>query len=415
MKNKIAYLSTLILAVVMLVGMNSCKDDDPTALTLQTLVAGDIDMNGAVAPSTVPVNPTIVATFSTDVDAATANNSSITMMRDYDNTAIPLTITVAANKVTIVPTEALANGALFKLSFGATIKSKDGESLTALERSFTTIGTFAPSGQIAYWNFEDNADDQIGSFDASAVLAVSYTSSHSTAAGKAATFNGITSIIEIPNGDQLMNPDFTLSFWVKAVSQDKGHFVMGLGAFYGFQFEIAGDFTNCKLASAYSYQGGGDTAIFSDNWWNGDGKNKDNGGWQGWTLNKDMTGSGGIPSLLKDTWAHVVCTYNSSTKVGTIYMNGEAVKAQDFNLWPATDKWVKATGMMYGGKEPDVVNELAFGFIQSRAGTMWDNEPWGGYAIQGANHFKGQLDDVRIFNKAITAAEVDLMYKSEKL
>ena len=414
MKNKIAYLSTLILAVVLLVGMNSCKKD-PTALTLQTLVAGDIDMNGAVAPSTVPVNPTIVATFSTDVDAATANNNSITMMRDYDDTAIPLTVTVAGNQITIVPTEALANGALFKMNFAATIKSTDGESLTALDRSFTTIGTFAPSGQIAYWNFEDNADDQIGSFDASSVLAVSYTASHSTAAGKAATFNGITSIIEIPNGDQLMNPDFTLSFWVKAVTQDKGHFVMGLGAFYGFQFEIAGDFTNCKLAAGYSYQGGGDTAIFSDNWWNGDGKNKDNGGWQGWTLNKDMTGSGGIPSLLKDTWAHVVCTYNSTTRVGTMYMNGEAVKAQDFNLWPAADKWVKATGMMYGGKEPDVVNELAFGFIQSRAGTMWDAEPWGGYAIQGANHFKGQLDDVRIFNKAITAAEVDLMYKSEKL
>jgi hypothetical protein len=49
MKNKFAYLSTLVLAVVLLAGLNSCKKD-PTALTLQTLVAGDIDMNGAVAP-----------------------------------------------------------------------------------------------------------------------------------------------------------------------------------------------------------------------------------------------------------------------------------------------------------------------------------------------------------------------------
>ena len=144
------------------------------------------------------------------------------------------------------------------------------------------------------------------------------------------TFNGTTSIIEIPNGDQLMNPDFTLSFWVKAVTQDKGHFVIGLGAFYGFQFEIAGDFTNCKLAAAYSYQGGGDTAIFTDNWWNGDGKNKDNGGWQGWTLNKDMTGSGGIPSLLKDTWAHVVCTYNSATRVGNHVYERRSCKSSGF-------------------------------------------------------------------------------------
>ena len=90
------------------------------------------------------------------------------------------------------------------------------------------------------------------------------------------------------------------------------------------------------------------------------------------------------------------------------------MKAQDFNLWPITDKQIKCTGMKYGGHTPDVVNELAFGFIQSRAGTMWDTEPWGGYALPGANHFKGQLDDIRIFNKAVSAAEVQLMYDSEK-
>ena len=414
MKNKISLFGIMILAVVLLAGMNSCKKD-PVALTLSTLVAGTIDLNGAVAPTTVPVNPTIVATFSTDVDAATANNTSITMLRDYDNAAIPLTVTVAGNAVTIVPGEALANGALFKLSFAATIKSTDGEVLTALNRTFTTTGTFAPSGQIAWWPFEGDAKDKVGTYNASAEVGITYTASHSTAAGQAATFNGTTSIIEIPNGDKLMNPNFTMSFWVKAVTQDKGHFVIGLGAFYGMQFEIAGDFTNCKLAAAYSYTGGGDTAIFTDNWWNGDGKNKDNGGWQGWTVNKDMTTTGGIPSLLKDKWAHVVCTYNATTKVGTIYMNGEKMKAQDFNLWPATDKWVKASGMKYGGKMPDVKNELAFGFIQSRAGTMWAGEGWGGYTFPGANHFKGQLDDIRIFNKALTDAEVDLMYKSEKL
>ncbi len=414
MKTKIAYLSTLMLAFVLLFGMNSCKKEN-TALTLQTMVAGDIDLNGAVAPNTVPVNPTIVATFSTDVDAATANNTSITMLRNYDNTNIPLTITVAGNKVTIVPTEMLASGALFKMNFATTIKSTDGEALPALDRTFTTIGTFAPSGQVAHWNFEGNANDQIGTYDASATVGITYTDSRNAAAGKAATFNGTTSIIEIPNGDKLESPDFTMSFWVKAATQDKGHFVIGLGAFYGFQFEIAGDFTNCKLAGAYTYEGGGDTTIYTDNWWNGDGQTKDNGGWQGWTVNKDMTGSGGIASILKDKWAHVVCTYNSTTRVGSIYMNGEIMKAQDFNLWPATDKWVKATGMKYGGKAPDVVNELAFGFIQSRAGTLWDGESWGGYDFPGANHFKGQLDDIRFFNKAITSSEVDLMYKSEKL
>jgi hypothetical protein len=45
---------------------------------------------------------------------------------------------------------------------------------------------------------------------------------------------------------------------------------------------------------------------------------------------------------------------------------------------------------------------------------MWDSEPWGGYDFPDANHFKGQLDDIKIFHKVVTATEVSLMYESEK-
>jgi hypothetical protein len=45
---------------------------------------------------------------------------------------------------------------------------------------------------------------------------------------------------------------------------------------------------------------------------------------------------------------------------------------------------------------------------------MWDNEPWGGYDFPGANHFKGQLDDVRIYHKVLSPVEIQLMYDSEK-
>jgi hypothetical protein len=90
----------------------------------------------------------------------------------------------------------------------------------------------------------------------------------------------------------------------------------------------------------------------------------------------------------------------------------------DFNLWTndagaKTDK-AFVTGLKYNGTAPDVVNELAFGFVQSRAGTMWDNEPWGGYGITTSNHFKGSLDDVIIYHRPLTAAEVGLMYNSGK-
>ncbi len=424
MKKKIIALSALLIAAVMIIGMVSCnKEDETPVFNISTLVSGSIDLNGATPPSDVSPTPNIVATFNIDVDPATVTSSTVTLTRGYDNAVMALTLTVSGKTITIVPNDNLGNGAGYTLSFLAGILATDGQALTPFNRSFATEGTFVPAGQVAYWNFEGNANDQVGSFNPSAngIVNLTYAASYKTDAGQCAVFDGTSTIVEIPNGDQLDNTDnFTLAFWVKTNSvghvnengDPKGHFVMGLGAFYGFQFEIAGDYTWCKLAA--SYECGDGTTASEDLWFNGDGKTYANGGWQGWTFCKDLTGSGGVEGIIKDKWTHVVCVYDAATKVGTMYLNGEKMKAQDFNLWPDGDKKQTIVGLKYGGSEPDVVNELAFGFIQSRAGTMWDTEPWGGYDIPTSNHFGGWLDDVRIFHKALTETEVGLMYNSEK-
>lgn len=408
-------LIAFMLALVMTMGVVSCSDDDDDGgqdgITLSTLKAGDIDMNGATAPNNVPSDPVIVATFSSDVDAATATASNVTITRDYDDANIPLTVVASGKTITITPSENLASGALHTLTINTGVKSTGGTSISKVERTFTTEGFFAPAGMVAYWNFEDNADDQVGEFNPSATVDVTYVAGRKAQAGKAASFNGTTSIIEIPNGDQLMSDNFTLSFWVNA-APDKNHFVMGLAAFHGFQYEIGGD--AAKLAATYKYQSTGDSTFSHDIWWNGDGKNKDNGGWQGTTVNKDVSAAGGVRAIFNDKWAHVVVIVNGADKKASMYINGELVLAHDFTLWPANAREKRMTGLKYNGKEPDVYNDLAFGFVQSRRGTLWDEEPWGGYDIPASNHFDGMLDDVRIFNKAVSEAEVTLMYNSEK-
>lgn len=406
-------------------GLVSCSDDDdsPSKLTLKTLTADGIDLNGSTSPNNIPANATIVATFSTDVDEATVD--AITLTRDYDDVVVDTDITVDGKTVTIDPTGPFSTGSLFILNFGAALESDEGEALgAAVERNFTTDGTFAPAGVIAHWTFEDNANDIVGTFDPDAadVIGITYTASRKTAAGKAATFDGDVSIIEIPNGDDLMtNSSWTLSFWVKTNStghvdaggNPAGHFVMGLGAFYGFQFEIPGNYSNCKLAMAYAHNNPAGTPplTFSEDLWN---DATGNLGWQGWVFSKDYTAGGGFAPVIKDVWAHVVCTYNATTRQGIMYINGERSKEQDFDLWPDGANPRFATGPSYRGVAPEVVNELAFGFVQSRAGTLWDAEPWGGYGVTTSNHFKGQLDDIRIFNTSVTANEVTLMYNSEK-
>jgi len=422
MKKTISVLTSLLLIAVLLIGVTNCKKDDNPTFKLSTLVSGAIDLNAVTPPNNVSATPTIEATFNVDVDAATATNAYITLVRNYDNASINLTITVAGKKITIVPDENLGNGALYKLSFLAGIKATDGQILPAFNRSFTTEGQFVPSGVVAYWNFNDTPNEQINGTAPIGIVNLTYAdSSYSTAAGKAGSFDGTSTIVEFANGSTYEDtPNFTLSFWVKTNSaghvdengNPKGYFVMGLGAFHGFEFEIEKDYSWCKLGATYNV---GDTnSFFRDLKFLGDGIYNINTGYMGFTFCKDLTGSGGVAALLKDTWAHVVCVYDGPTKIGTMYINGEKMFSQDFNLYIDDLVIPNATGLYYGGTAPEVLDELAFGFIQSRGGTLWDTEPWGGYDFPTSNHFGGLLDDVRIFHKALTPTEIDLMYQSEK-
>lgn len=407
-----------LLAAVSCVFVSCSNDDNPPELKLTALTAGSTDLNGATSPTDVPEDATFAATFSTDLDPATVTTDNVKLMRDYDDAELDIALDASGKTITITPAEDLGSGTLYILNFGTGLESKDGKALTpAVQRNFTTEGSFTPAGVIAHWTFEDNADDVVGTYDPAAadVVDITYVDGRKAAAGKAANFNGSTSIIEVPNGPSLVNTDdFTLSFWVKTNSTDKtsGHFVLGVGASKGFQFEIPGDYTSCKLAAQYDL-GGGQTAS-EDLWFNGSGEDKDHGGWQGWDFVKDLTGSGGVEALLKDKWANIVCVYNSDTKQGTMYINGEKMKSQDFNLWPDGDPKQDVVGLKWAGTSPEVGDKLAFGFIYDRSSTLYENETWGNYENADANHFKGLLDDVRIFHSALTAQEVQLMYNSEK-
>jgi hypothetical protein len=424
MRKQMLILSSLLLAMILVVGISSCKkkDNSVTTFSLSSLKAGAIDLNGATPPANVPNNPTITAIFTVAVNPATATSSTISLLEGYDTVNIAITITVTGGTITIVPTNGtLASGAMYTLKFASGIMSTDGQGIAALSRSFSTVGGFVPGGVVAYWDFENNAvNDEITGVYNSTYSNIAFLPSYSTAAGQAGSFDGKTSIVEIPNGDQLdATHDFSIAFWVKAASAGhvdslgnaKGQFVIGLSAFYGFEFEMAGDYSSCKLSATYNV---GDTNTVSEDLWFPGTPLVPGTSWVGWTYSRDLTNSGGVASLIKDVWANVVCTYNSATKIGTMYINGQEEKAQDFNLWPTGSKDLAVTGLKYNGVEPQEYPILAFGFIKSRNSTLWNDQTWGNYSDVNANHFGGLLDDVRIWHKPLSPVEVSLMYNSEK-
>jgi hypothetical protein len=407
-------LSALLATGLMVTVFMGCDEDEPPALTLVSLEADGIDLNAATSAVGVPVGATITAEFNVAVDAASAS-SAISLVRDFDDAAFPAAVTVSGNTVTINPNDDFSTGTLFILTFGSGLKSTEDKALsTPIERNFTSEGTFAVPGAFAYWTFENDAVDIIGGRapKADGTVDVTYVDGRKADAGKAASFNGTTSIIEYANGDQLMNNgSWTMSIWVKPNSSlEKGQFVVGLGAFYGFQFEIFGNYNGFKLAASYAHTNPAGAGGYNEDLW-ADGEG--NLGWQGWVFSKDFRPAG-MNTVIKDQWAHYVFVYNATSRQGIIYLNGERIKEQDFDLWPDDSNPRFTTGLKYRGAAPDVVNELALGFIQSRAGTMWDAEPWGGYDLPGANHFHGLMDDLIIYHKALTEAEITAMYNSGK-
>jgi hypothetical protein len=415
-KSLLSMLALLLLIAVLPIVIVSCGDDDdaPADLTLSSLTASGIDLNGATSPNNIPLDADIIATFSTEFDASTVTDANVKLTRDYDDAVMDVDVTASGKTITVSPVEPLGAGTLYILRFEPGLKSSGGKTLAAaIERNFTTAGTFAPAGVMAHYTFEESPEDVVDGFDpeASDVVDITYIDSRNAAAGKAASFNGTTSLIEIPNADDfLANDDFTISFWVKANTEKNSQFVLGLAAWYGFQFEIAGDWTWVKLALRYD-QGDGTTDA-EDSWFPGNGQTKDNGGWQGWTFQKDVSASGGVgDTYFKDKWAHVVVTYNSATKVNTMYINGEKVKEHDFNLWPDDSKKKNVTGVAFAGNADG--NKLALGFIQGRDNPIV-TDGWADYAVPENNHFKGELDDLRIFSVPVTDTEVSLMYNSEK-
>ncbi|MDI9356785.1 MAG: Ig-like domain-containing protein [Chitinophagaceae bacterium] len=427
-----------ILVVVITTGItlyiSSCKKEVVIDPALNTITIGSFDLNGVTAASTVPVNGTVTATFNKDIDVSSVNSTNITVI-DYGDKPISTSLSVSGSTLSIVFAN-LFTGAGYTIGI-TNLKTTDGGTFPTITRKFATTGTFAPSGVVAFWDFE-GADisaaskDKVGSYnvDPASVVDVTLAASKNDILGKAASFNGSTSYADIPNADQLMNTkDFTISFWVKGDGTNThGNFVLGIAGWYGFQFEIAGDWTWVKLATQYAY--GATAKVTSgseDNWWIGSGSTKDvagynpdgtkqtDKGWQGWTFNKDVNSNnqGGVTKLFKNTWAHVVCTYESSTKLATMYVNGEKVKQHDFNLWPAGDDKLTVTGLKYAGGTTDAAKRLALGFIQAK-NDRFITDSWADASVTTNNHFKGLLDNIRIFTVVVTADQAKLMYDSEK-
>jgi hypothetical protein len=427
-----------ILFIASVAFIAACGDDDdgdpkagPLNLTSVSAVGTNPNTGDPVTKtlgaggntSGVPIDGVFTVTFSKDVDESTVNSTNFAITSGA--TAVPATVTAAGPVVTITPNADFTAEADYTLTLTSAIKGDDGGIFTQTTRTFTTAGGPLEDGLVAHFKFEDNGDDLTGDFNADNVIGVTYVAGRSTEAGKAASFNGTTSIIEIPNGEDLaVTENLTVSFWVKVNPDNKkadgttqkGYFIMGFNGFRAFQIEMPGSRADTKMAATYSFDD--NVKRGQDLWLDATG----NTGFVGWTYSQDLSGEGGLPAYVDDKWAHFVYVYNNETKVGSIYLNGVLRKEQDFNAYPAGHAFKdhNATGLGFnttsdgtstGTAVAGLGTHFALGFYCSSETTAFD---FATYSNVDHNHFKGLMDDVKIYHIAKTAAEVETQYNDEK-
>lgn len=417
----------------------SCSSDDDngggaTALNVSSIIAKgsdlssgepkQVDLNASTSGSDVPLDAEIEIAFSKSVDASTATTGNINLTTGSD--VVDADISASGNTVILTPKEELKRGTDYTLNISNSVTAEDGGKINALTRTFKTAGRseFDPpraENLVAYWSFDGHAMDAVGDYDADTEIEIEYQTDRFGAMNSAAYFDGDVSIIEVENAGSLLTEteSLTVSFWVKTDSEGHvndtgdptGMFVFGLGAANGIQYEIFGSYDGSKFAT--SYVNADEQNLIEDMWFPSEATDNTTGGWQGWDFAKNISIEN-MQNYLKDNWLHVIFTYNAEAKKASLFFNGELMKSYDFNLWPDGDAKQTITGVNYNDVEPEAYDDLAFGFIKSRRGTLFQNEPWGNYESPTSQHFKGWLDDFRIFHAPFTSENAKTLYDAEK-
>lgn len=428
--SKYAFLSLIAMGLVLL---SSCSEDDgPTNIELVSLTASgtslsdgstvSVDLNGSSSAVDVPPDAIITAEFSADIDANTANSVSISLATE--DGAAEFSVSVSGAMVTLTPLNNLIQGTLHTLILSEEINSTGGLPAVAASRTFTVAGT-APaevpqeSSLVFYVDFNGQVLD---TYDHATIISeITLGEDRFGNLSSAAMFNGTTNYAAFDYASDLSSESHTVSYWLKipesadydAHVRTSGFVTFALGGFEGYLHEW-GRFDCCDrtfdfLKYVTSHINAGTATNYASEFMEMKGENR-----QGDNINE-------IDNLtwleeLTGQWILVTTSFDAATKAKTIYINGEqvieiALTASDDGNFDLSDLAINAEAIMTNENNND---NLYLG-----AGLPFWGNVTSGDAIEpkrgDLNHaFKGSMDDFRIYNIALSDAEVAELYNAEK-
>jgi Concanavalin A-like lectin/glucanases superfamily/Carboxypeptidase regulatory-like domain/Viral BACON domain len=213
-----------------------------------------------------------------------------------------------------------------------------------------TLGTGGVTpGLIAYYPFSGSANDESGNGNNGIVHGAALTQDRFGNPNGAYSFDGQSSYIAVPDSPTLdITGPITIAAWIKPTVASGTYIVTkGDPTVGGNVYDL--DIYPGQVRSLFHYQGGGSAT----------------------------RGATGATNIVSGTWQHVAVTWDGATV--TVYYNGQPDGTGSFTTGPIiTSSMDLEIGRYYGGAP----------------------QPY----------FAGDIDDVRIYNGALSAAEIQALY-----
>lgn len=212
------------------------------------------------------------------------------------------------------------------------------------------FGQAPTSGLVAYYPFNGNANDAVG-INHGTVNGATLTADRLGQANKAYNFDG-NNWIRIAANSQFEFNDFTLSAWFYTSGNSVGYFLMYPA------ISPAEDSWGLGIVSNFS-----EAYLYPSNWLRGT---------NGITINK---------------WQNVI--FKKSGTTAKMFLDGVLIGS--FSGLPATLTYTSARSLIIGGDDDSGSD--------GNADTHW---------------YSGKLDDVRIYNRALSDTEIQQLYQAEE-
>lgn len=195
--------------------------------------------------------------------------------------------------------------------------------------------------------------------------------------GKALLFdNGAHLEVADYNTNALLTKEFTLSVWVKPTKTTAGNYIISLNYWNTFKFNLQGE--NKPFFTVNTDQG----IVDADN--------------------------EKAQSVKENEWAHLVVVMNFNDHTLKFYVNGNLDKTWDSTGKPALagNNWAAGWTSVTGKKLP-----LMIGVCTTYEEALtWD---WAVPSAETWDCFHGSIDELKIFNVALTDGQVSKLYNDE--